>query len=155
MPRVTGVKRSIDPVLASLTALAAPSWATSPGAILSASAGTPAGTNAMLEEPSDHSAPGPVTVPFSVTPPIPSIDSEPREAIEAPVSIATFAAPVDDAPPLRTGISQLRSDTASRPALPPPEPESVTDRSLGNAASGPAAAAEFDRRLAPFCTSMD
>src|SRR5258708_2963351 len=100
----------------------------------SESACTPAGTMAMLEEPSDHSAPGPVALPFKVTPPRPSIDSEPREAIEAPVSIATDPAPGDGAPPARTGINQLRSDTARSPGLSPAAPESLTDCMTGRTA---------------------
>src|ERR1700734_873390 len=94
----------------------------------------PAGANAMLEEPSDHSAPGPVPVPFNAGPPMPSIEGEPGEAIEPPASIATVAAPAAEVPPVRIGISQLRSDTARNPAPALLAPESVTDCMVGGSA---------------------
>ena len=58
-PSVTGVIKSIEPVLAKRTALAPANCVSSDGPMDNASACTPAGTNAMLEEPSDHSAPVP------------------------------------------------------------------------------------------------
>ena len=96
----------------------------------------------MLEEPKLHSDPLPVSVPFSVTPPSASNDSEPREATVAPASTATVAAPGAEAPAARVGINQFRSDTASRPAVPPDSLESVMDCCAGSAASAVPDAAE-------------
>ena len=120
----------------------------------SASACAPAGTNAMLEEPRDHSAPGPVRVPFKATLPEPSTDNEPREASVLPLSAVTVAAPVGGAPPWRSGISQLRSDTASNPGVLPVAPERVTDYMLGANAGAVPVAAEVVCSVAPLWTSM-
>src|SRR6516164_4946163 len=96
----------------------------------SASACDPEGTKATLDEPSDHSPPGALSVPSSLTPPAASMDSAPREASEAPESTVITAA---DGP--LAGISQFRSDTASIPAPPPPLAVRVTGFGAGSAGS--------------------
>ena len=75
---------TMAPVLASRTALAVDSCESSAGVIDKASGVTPEGTKAMLEEPSDHSALEPVSVPFRDTGPPASNVREPWDATVPP-----------------------------------------------------------------------
>src|SRR5450631_3669722 len=109
----------------------------------------------MLEEPSDQAAPNPLAVPLTATPPRASSVSEPREAIAAPASTATVAAPLAAVPTLRSGTSQFRSDTANSAALSLPGDDNVTDCIVGSLESAVPLAAEVVCSVAPLCTSTD
>ncbi len=156
IPSRVPVRKSMAPVLARRTDPAASSCVATAGLIDSASVvAVPDGTNAMLDEPSDHSAPVPVRVPFSETPPRASTESEPREAMVAPASIATVPAPLDAVPAVRSGISQFKSDTDNSAGAEPPELESVTDCMSGRAVGAVPDAADVDCSVAPLSTSID